>query len=58
MGMPARSWVIIGVVALLLYWIVQEPTGAADTIRLVIDWAGSMLALIATRLVEFMGALL
>lgn len=48
---------IIAVVALLLYWVVQDPVGAAVMIREVFDWALEFLQLIAERVVQFLSAL-
>lgn len=56
--MNARTWVLIAVISLFLYWVVQAPLTAADTLRTILDWTGEMLGLIASRLLEFLDALL
>lgn len=48
---------IIAVVALLLYWVVQDPIGAAAMIREVFDWVLGFLQLVAERVVQFLSAL-
>lgn len=49
--------VAVGLIALLLYWVVQDPIGAADVIHGVFDWALDMLQMIASRVVRFLAAL-
>jgi hypothetical protein len=45
------------VVGLFLYWVVQDPLGAADAIRQVATWAATLVGLVAQRLVQFLNAL-
>lgn len=52
-----QSLFVLAVVALFLYWVVQDPVGAAAMIRSVFEWALSFLQLLAQRVVEFLGAL-
>ncbi len=47
----------IVLIVLLLYWVVQDPVGAADMIRGVFEWAISFLQLVADRVVQFLSAL-
>jgi cell shape-determining protein MreC len=49
--------VLLAVVALLLYWVVQDPIGAAAMIRTVFDWILDFLQLVAERVVQFLAAL-
>jgi cell shape-determining protein MreC len=49
--------VVLAIVALLLYWVVQDPVGAAAMIRQVFDWLLGFLQLVAERVVQFLGAL-
>ena len=56
--MNPRTIVGLGLGALFLYWIVQAPVGAARVIRSLFEWAVSMLALIADRVVAFLNALM
>jgi hypothetical protein len=55
MKLPAL--IAAGVVALFLYWVVQDPVGAAEMIRVVWENALALLSLVAERLVEFLNAL-
>jgi hypothetical protein len=48
---------VIAVVALFLYWVVQDPVGAAAMIREVFDWTLGFLQLVAERIVQFLSAL-
>lgn len=48
---------VIAVVALFLYWVVQDPVGAAAMIRQVFDWTLGFLQLVAERIVQFLSAL-
>ena len=43
--------------ALFLYWVVQDPVGAAAMIREVFDWSLGFLQLVAERVVQFLSAL-
>lgn len=53
----AQPLIVIALVALLLYWVVQDPVGAAAMIREVFNWVGHSLQLVAQRLVQFLNAL-
>ncbi|MCW2961295.1 MAG: hypothetical protein JWM25_2031 [Thermoleophilia bacterium] len=48
---------VVGLIALLLYWVVQDPIGAAAMIREIFDWTLGALQLIAERVVQFLSAL-
>lgn len=48
---------VIGLIALLLYWVVQDPIGAASMIREIFDWVLGALQLVAERVVQFLSAL-
>lgn len=48
---------VLAIVALLLYWVVQDPIGAAAMIRSVFDWTLGFLQLVAERVVQFLSAL-
>jgi hypothetical protein len=48
---------VIAIVALFLYWVVQDPVGAAAMIREVFDWTLGFLQLVAERIVQFLSAL-
>ena len=56
-AMKAPPIVVIGVIALLLYWVVQDPIGAAAMIRESFDWVLGFLQLLAERVVQFLTAL-
>ena len=53
----AHPIAVIAIVALLLYWVVQDPIGAAAMIREVFDWTLGFLQLVAERIVQFLSAL-
>ncbi|MCW2956876.1 MAG: hypothetical protein JWO69_1745 [Thermoleophilia bacterium] len=53
----AHPIVILGLIALLLYWVVQDPIGAAAMIREVFEWILGFLRLVAERIVQFLSAL-
>ncbi|MBC7462249.1 MAG: hypothetical protein H7287_12880 [Thermoleophilia bacterium] len=53
----SQSLILIAMIALLLYWVVQDPIGAADMIRSIFDWVLGALRLIAERVVQFLSAL-
>ena len=53
----SQSLVIFAIVALFLYWVVQDPVGAADMIHSVFAWVGNFLRLVAERIVQFLSAL-
>jgi hypothetical protein len=55
--MKMKHLVAAGLIALFLYWLVQDPVGAAAMIRGVFDWTVDMLQLIAARVVQFLNAL-
>jgi len=52
-----QSLIMFGVIALFLYWVVQDPVGAAAMIHTVTAQAGHLLALVANRIVQFLSAL-
>lgn len=56
-SVKAPPIVVIAVVALFLYWVVQDPVGAAAMIRDVFDWTLGFLQLVAERIVQFLSAL-
>lgn len=53
----APSLVVIAIIALFLYWVVQDPVGAAAMIREIFDWTLGFLQLVAERVVQFLSAL-
>ena len=53
----APPLVVIAIVALFLYWVVQDPVGAAAMIRQVFEWLLGFLQLVAERVVQFLSAL-
>lgn len=53
----AQPLVVIAIVALFLYWVVQDPIGAAAMIHEVFTWILGFLQLIAERVVQFLSAL-
>ena len=55
--MNSKSLIPLAVVALLLYWIVQAPIGAADFIHSAWTWSIHLTQLIADRVVAFLDAL-
>jgi cell shape-determining protein MreC len=48
---------VLAIVALFLYWVVQDPVGAAAMIREVFEWSLGFLQLVAERVVQFLSAL-
>ena len=56
-SVKAPPVVVIGIVALFLYWVVQDPIGAAAMIREVLEWVLGFLQLLAERVVQFLSAL-
>lgn len=56
-SVKAPPVLVLGIVALLLYWVVQDPVGAAAMIREVFDWTLGFLQLVAERVVQFLSAL-
>ena len=55
--MKLQPLVAVGLVALFLYWVVQDPVGAAAMLKQVIDWSVELLQLVANRIVQFLSAL-
>jgi hypothetical protein len=55
--MKLQPLLLACVIGLFLYWVVQDPMGAADMLRVVFDWTMEMLQLIASRFVQFLNAL-
>jgi hypothetical protein len=53
----AHPLIVIALVALLLYWVVEDPVGAAAMIHGVFTWILEALQLVAQRVVQFLGAL-
>ncbi len=51
---PVIAAILVG---LFLYWVVQDPLGAANAIRQLTTWAASLVGLVAQRLVQFLNAL-
>jgi hypothetical protein len=56
-NVKAPPVVVLAIVALFLYWVVQDPVGAAAMIREVFDWTLGFLQLLAERVVQFLSAL-
>ena len=56
-SVKAPPVVVLAVIALFLYWVVQDPVGAAAMIRDVFDWVLAFLQLVAERIVQFLSAL-
>lgn len=56
-SVKAPPVVVLAIVALFLYWVVQDPVGAAAMIREVFDWTLGFLQLVAERVVQFLSAL-
>lgn len=53
----AQPIVIFAVIALFLYWVVNDPIGAAAMIHDVFDWLLGFSQLLAERVVQFLSAL-
>lgn len=53
----AQPLLVFALVALLLFWVVQDPVGAATMIREVFYWILGFLELVAERIVQFLSAL-
>ena len=53
----AQPLVLFAIVALFLYWVVQDPIGAAAMIREVFKWILGFMQLLAERVVQFLSAL-
>jgi hypothetical protein len=53
----SQSLIIVALVALLLYWVVNDPVGAAKMIHGTFNWILGFLQLIAQRFVQFLSAL-
>lgn len=49
--------IFFAIVALFLYWVVQDPVGAAAMIREIFYWVLGFLQLLAERVVQFLSAL-
>ena len=56
-SVKAPPVIVLGVIALFLYWVVQDPVGAAAMIRDVFDWLFGFLQMLAERIVQFLSAL-
>jgi len=56
-AVKAPPLLVLAIVALFLYWVVQDPVGAAAMIREIFDWALGFLQLMAERVVQFLSAL-
>lgn len=55
--MKSKPIVAAIVVGLFLYWVVQDPLGAANAIQQLTTWVASLVGLIAQRIVQFLNAL-
>lgn len=55
--MKVKPLVAAGIVALFLYWVVQDPVGVAAAIKATFEWVLEFLQLIASRIVQFLNAL-
>lgn len=55
--MRLRPLILAGVIALFLYWVVNDPVGAALVLQQLWEVALNLLQLVAARLVEFLNAL-
>ena len=53
----APPLLVLAIVALFLYWVVQDPIGAAAMIREIFEWTLGFLQLLAERVVQFLSAL-
>ena len=56
-SVKAPPVLVLAIIALFLYWVVQDPVGAAAMIREVFDWTLGFLQLVAERVVQFLSAL-
>ncbi|MCW2927916.1 MAG: hypothetical protein JWM86_1884 [Thermoleophilia bacterium] len=56
-AVKAPPIVVFALVALFLYWVVQDPIGAAAMLREVFEWLLGFLQLLAERFVQFLSAL-
>ena len=56
-AVKAPPLLVLAIVALFLYWVVQDPVGAAAMIREIFDWTLGFLQLMAERVVQFLSAL-
>ena len=56
-SVKAPPIVVLAIIALVLYWVVQDPVGAAAMIREVFYWILGFLQLLAERVVQFLSAL-
>ncbi len=57
-GMKPHPLMLLGIVALFLYWVVQDPVGAASMLSTVFDAIVAFAQMVANRVVEFLNALL
>lgn len=57
-GMKPHPLLLLGVIALFLYWVVQDPVGAAAMLATVFDFIVHFGQMVANRIVEFLNALL
>jgi len=55
--MKLKPVLVAAVVGLFLYWVVQDPVGAAAMIHSVFSWSVDLLQLLAARIVQFLNAL-
>ena len=56
-AVKAPPLLVLAIVALFLYWIVQDPVGGAAMIHGVFEWLLAFVMLIAERVVQFLSAL-
>lgn len=56
-SVKAPPVLVLAIIALFLYWVVQDPVGAAAMLREVFDWLLGFLQLLAERVVQFLSAL-
>ena len=57
-AVKAPPLLVLAFIALLLYWVVQDPVGAAAMIRAVFGWLLDFAQLVAERVVQFLSALM
>jgi hypothetical protein len=56
--MKPHPLLLLGILALFLYWVVQDPIGAAAMLDTVFDAIVHFAQMVANRVVEFLNALL
>lgn len=56
-AVKAPPLLVLALIALFLFWVVQDPVGAAAMIRDVFEWTLGFLSLLAERVVQFLSAL-